>query len=165
MTQRQTGRARRKFGKAIETYLKALDNLVESPDPLEGLVDEGSRAVNRCMATTSVISGLPAVEAARILAHAAAAIEEEPEGRGCLSMLIGEAVRLQAGSPSLELESLEREKKGLERVIESLENEQVVLEEEYAELEAEQTKLRREIRDLMRNPGKTVGSRNPRDVH
>lgn len=56
------------------------------------------------MAVTAAISGLPAVEAARILVYAAATIEEKMEGVGCLSMLIGEAVQLQASGPSLELE-------------------------------------------------------------
>ncbi len=52
---------------------------METPDPLQGMVDEGSRMVNRCIAATAVISDLSAVEAARILSHAAATIEDEPE--------------------------------------------------------------------------------------
>ena len=70
MTQRHDGKSAGKFGKAMAAYLKALEDLVESPDSLEDVVDEGSRAVNRYIAMTAVIGDLPAVEAVRILAHA-----------------------------------------------------------------------------------------------
>lgn len=83
-----------------------LDSLVESPDPLESLLDKDSRRINPCTAVAAAISGLPDVEAARILVYAAATIEEKMEGVGCLSILIGEAVQLQARGRSLELEEL-----------------------------------------------------------
>ena len=82
------------YADVMTVYLKALGDLVAYPDPQLGWPDEGSRAVNRCMAATADISGLPAMEAARILGHAAATIEEEPEGGDGLSMIIGEALRL-----------------------------------------------------------------------
>ena len=58
MKQGHEGKSAGKFGKAMEAYLKALDDLVDSPDPLEGVVDEGSRSVNRCIATAAVIGDL-----------------------------------------------------------------------------------------------------------
>ena len=82
--------------KAMEALLEAIDDLVECPDPVDGEVDEGTRIVNRCMAAAAVVSDLPTVGAARVLAYAAATIEENHEdGDGCLSMLVGEAVKLQ----------------------------------------------------------------------
>ena len=169
MKQRHEGKSAGKFGKAMEAYLKALDDLVDSPDPLEGVVDEGSRSVNRCIATAAVVGDLPAVEAARILAHAAAAIEEQPDGDGCLSMLIGEAVRLQAGNPSLELEALERENAYLEGEIDRRHEEIEALAKELAEGQAgpgmDQTELQRQIRNLMKGWGKPGGGRNPSDIH
>ena len=137
----------KEFGKTMEAYLEALDALVESPDPLESLMDEGSRAVNRCMAVTATISGLPALEAARILVQAASAIEEEAQGDGCLSMLIGESIRQQAEGRSLELE-------GLATLVEELEDEQAAM---AGELE----QLRRELGDTEKDPG----DRKRRDVH
>ncbi len=66
-------------------------------------MDEGFRAANQCMA---VISGLLAVEVARIPVRAAGAIEEETHDDGCLSMLIGKAIQLQAENRPLEPEGL-----------------------------------------------------------
>lgn len=147
MKQRHEGNFAGKFGKAMEAYLKALDDLVDSPDPLEGVVDEGSRSVNRCIATAAVIGDLPAVEAARILAHAAATIEEQPDGDGCLSMLIGESIRQQAEGRSLELE-------GLAAMVQELEDEQAAM---AGDLEV----LRQELGDTE----KGSGDRKRRDIH
>ena len=74
----------------------AFRNFVECPDPLDGSVDEGTRTVNRCEAAAVLVADLPAADAVRILALAAASIEADREDDdGCLSMLVGEAVRLQ----------------------------------------------------------------------
>lgn len=109
------------------------------------------------------------MEAARILAHAAAAIEEQPDGDGCLSMLIGESVRLQAGNPSLELEALERENAYLEGEIDRRHEEIEALAKELGEEQAgpgmDQTELQRQIRNLMKGWGKPGGGRNPSDIH
>ena len=52
--------------------------------------------MNRCGAAAALVGNLPAADAVRILALAAASIEADREdGAGCLSMLVGEAVRLQ----------------------------------------------------------------------
>lgn len=135
------------FTKAMDAYLKALDALVESPDPLGILVDESSRAAKRCMAVAAAVSGLPAVEAARVLVHAASAIEEEAQGDGCLSMLIGESIRQQAEGQSLELE-------GLAAMVEELETEQAAM---AGELEV----LSQELGDTEKGPG----DRKRRDIH
>ena len=137
----------KEFAKAMDAYLKALDALVESPDPLGILVDEGSRAAKRCMAVAAAVSGLPAVEAARVLVHAASAIEEETQGDGCLSMLIGESIRQQAGNQSLELDELAT-------MVEELEEGQAAM---AGELEV----LRQELGDTEKGPG----DRNRRDIH
>ncbi len=80
----------------MRAMLNAFRNFVECPDPLDGSVDEGTRTMNRCEAATAMVADLPAADAVRILALAAAAIEEDREdGDGCLSMLVGEAIRLQ----------------------------------------------------------------------
>ncbi|MDE0096943.1 MAG: hypothetical protein OXN16_09140 [Gammaproteobacteria bacterium] len=105
MTRKYDGKSTRMYANVMTMCLKAIGDLVEYPGPQLGVPDEGSRAVNRCMAATAAVSGLPAMEAAQILGHAAATIEEEPEGGG-LSMIIGEALRLQAGDASLD--SLEK---------------------------------------------------------
>ncbi len=137
----------KEFAKAMDAYLKALDALVESPDPLGILMGGDSRMAKRCMAVAEVVSGLPAVEAARTLVHAASAIEEEAQGDGCLSMLIGESIRQQAEGRSLELE-------GLAAMVEELEDEQVAM---AGELEV----LRQELGDTE----KGLGDRKRRDVH
>ena len=56
--------------------LNAFRNFVECPDPLDGSVDEGARAVNRCEAATALVADLPAADAVRILALAVAAVSE-----------------------------------------------------------------------------------------
>ncbi|MDE0715584.1 MAG: hypothetical protein F4139_10020 [Gemmatimonadetes bacterium] len=96
--------------KAMAVLLEAIDGLVECPDPVDGEVDEGTRMMNRAMAAVAVANDLPAVDAARVLAHAAAMIEEGREdGDGCLSMLVGEAVRLQAMGRILDAADLGRD--------------------------------------------------------
>ena len=143
----------------MAAYLKAFGDLVEYPGPLLGEADKGYRAVNQCMAATAAVRDLPAVEAARILAHAAATIEEEPEGSGCMSTPIGEAVRLQAGElseESLEVNALQLENASLGREVTEL----GIMEKE---LEAG-AELNREIRDL-KKPGRIAGRRKPSDVH
>ena len=141
------GESGKEFGKAMDAYLKALDALVESPDPLESLTGGDYHAARRCMAVAAAVSGLPALEAARILVQAASAIEEEAQGDGCLSMLIGESIRQQAEGRSLELE-------GLATLVEELEDEQAAM---AGELE----QLRRELGDTEKDPG----DRKRRDVH
>ena len=140
------GESGKEFAKAMDAYLKALDTLVESPDPLGSLMGEDSR-MKRCMAVSAAVSGLPALEAARILVHAALAIEEETQGDGCLSMLIGESIRQQAGNQSLELDELAT-------MIEELEEGQAAM---AGELEV----LRQELGDTE----KGLGDRKRRDVH
>lgn len=94
----------------MAVLLEAIDGLVECPDPVDGEVDEGTRMMNRAMAAVAVANDLPAVDAARVLAHAAAMIEEGREdGDGCLSMLVGEAVRLQAMGRILDAADLGRD--------------------------------------------------------
>ena len=100
----------KKHTKAMEALLEAIGDLVECPDPMDGEVDEGTRMVNRSMAAAAVVNELPAVDAARVLAYAAAAIEENHEdGDGCLSMLVGEAVKLQVMNHALEISDWEGE--------------------------------------------------------
>ncbi len=145
--QEQGSKSAREFGRAMDTYLKALDTLVESPDPLGSLTGADSRVANRCMAVAAAVSGLPAVEAARILVQAASAIEEETQGDGCLSMLIGESIRQQAEGRFLELEELAT-------LVEELEEEQAAM---AGELEV----LRQELGDTEKSPG----DRKRRDMH
>jgi len=140
----------------MAAYLKAFGDLVEYPGPLLGEADNGYRAVNQCMAATAAVRDLPAVEATRILAHAAATIEEELEGSDCMSTPIGEAVRLQAGElseESLEVNALQLENASLKREVADL----GITEED---LEGE-----REIKDLQKKPGRIAGRRKSTDVH
>lgn len=105
----------KKHKKATAALLAAIEDLVECPNPADGEVDEGTRMMNRCMAAVAVVGDLPAVDAARILAYAAATIEEEGDDRdGCLSTLVGEAIRLQVLGHALEVADLERELDGNE---------------------------------------------------
>ena len=131
----------------MDAYLKALDALVECPVPLGSLMGGDSRMAKRCMTVAEVVSGLSAVEAARVLVHAALAIEEEAQGDGCLSMLIGESIRQQAGNQSLELDELAT-------MVEELE-------EGQAAMAGELEQLRREFGDTEKGPG----DRRRREVH
>lgn len=95
-TQEKQGKPVRRRARAMGAMRNAFRNFVECPDPLDGSVDEGTRTVNRCEAAAVLVADLSAADAVRILALAAASIEADREdGDGCLSMLVGEAVRLQ----------------------------------------------------------------------
>ena len=90
--------------RAMEALRKAIGDLVECPDPVDGEVDEGTRMTGRWEAAAMAVAGLSAADAARALAHAALAFEEESEdGDGCLSMLVGEALRLLVMEQALDL--------------------------------------------------------------
>ncbi|MDE0097212.1 MAG: hypothetical protein OXN16_12860 [Gammaproteobacteria bacterium] len=98
----------KRLERAIEALLKAAHDLVECPDPVDGEVDEDTRLANRCTAVAAVLGALPAADAARVLANTAATLEEEREDcDGCLSMLVGEAVRLQVLDHAFDLADLD----------------------------------------------------------
>ncbi|MDE0280467.1 MAG: hypothetical protein OXN16_05205, partial [Gammaproteobacteria bacterium] len=52
-------------------------NFVECPDAANGALDEYTRMTSQCEAAAMVVAGLPAADAARVLVHAAGAVEEK----------------------------------------------------------------------------------------
>ncbi|MDE0716174.1 MAG: hypothetical protein OXI10_15115, partial [Gammaproteobacteria bacterium] len=96
--------------RAMDALGEAIDDFVECPGPVDGEVDEGTRMMNRAMAAAVVVADLPAADAARVLALAAATVEETHEdGDGCLSMLVGESVKLQVMGQAFDMANLERD--------------------------------------------------------